>query len=316
MRGVVIGGSNALAPSRRARHIRQAWRRAWHALLALLCLLVGAELGARALRVDDVPLYGANNRIGYFPAPDQAGAFLWTHRWAFNALSMGTAAPFRPNLPGSVLLIGDSIVLGGNPFRMEQRLGPQLAAVTGRPVWPVAAGSWALQNELQYLLDHPQVLRGVNQVVLVSNSGDFDQPSSWANELTHPRQRHWWVTWQLFRKYVWPPAPPAVPPAMLVRRRALAPLLHQALALSHRPWIVMLYPLQGELHDPAPCGLTPPAVLAEARVRLYCVKRSGVWRDGLYRGDGVHPTPDGTHLLALLIRAALRSHARLAGRRR
>ena len=268
-------------------------------------LLIGVECAARAFRMDDVPLYHADSHIGYIIAPDQTGAFLWTHRWAFNELSMGTSARFKPGLPGSVLLIGDSIVLGGNPFRMEQRLGPQLAAVTGRPVWPIAAGSWALQNELQYLIDHPQVVRGVDQVVLVSNSADFNEPSSWANELTHPRQRHWWAAWQLFRKFVWPPEQPPITAPMRVRRLPLQPLLRQALALSHRPWIVMLYPMRAELHDGAPCGFEPPAVLAGVSTRLFCVKRSGAWFDGFYRGDGVHPTPAGTHRLALLIRAAL-----------
>lgn len=97
-------------------------------VLILLALLLGIELTVRATRVNDVPLYQADNRIGYIPVPNQTGAFLWTHRWTFNELSMGTAARFRPGLPGSILLVGDSLVLGGNPYRAEQRLGPQLAA--------------------------------------------------------------------------------------------------------------------------------------------------------------------------------------------
>ena len=269
-------------------------------LLIATLILFGLELGARAAHVDDVPLYLANNRIGYIIAPNQSGNFLLSHGWAFNELSMGTHMRFRRDVPGSVLLIGDSVVLGGNPFTPTQRLGAQLSKATGRTIWPISAGSWALQNELQYVTDHLDVVRNVDQVVLVSNSGDFDDPSSWANELTHPRERHVWTTWQLFRKYVWPPRTPLTPPDLKVTKRALGPLLARSLAASRRPWIVLIYPDQNELRREEPCGFRPPAILLNPKLRLFCLKKSGVWQPSFYR-DAIHPTTQGTHLLALLI---------------
>lgn len=46
----------------------------------IVCLsLLTIEVIAQASRVTDVPLYRADRRIGYIPAPNQAGAFVWTN---------------------------------------------------------------------------------------------------------------------------------------------------------------------------------------------------------------------------------------------
>jgi hypothetical protein len=93
-------------------------------------------------------------------------------------------------VPGrNVLLFSDSVVYGGNAYRQQERLGPKLQALMqGRgSIWRIAAGSWALRNELAYLRLYPQVLAQVDQVVFVLNSGDFGEASSWSCELTHPR---------------------------------------------------------------------------------------------------------------------------------
>ena len=113
--------------------------------LAAVAALLLIELGLHASRVVDGPRYESNDRIGYIPKANQSGAFLWTNRWAFNELSMGTERPFRPSARTDILLIGDSIVYGGNPYRAEERLGPTLERVTKTTVWPIGAGSWSLQ---------------------------------------------------------------------------------------------------------------------------------------------------------------------------
>lgn len=282
----------------------QATARVWKAALVACAFACGAEIAVRASRVDDVPLYRADNHIGYIPAPNQSGAFIWTHRWAFNALSMGTDRPFTPHVPGSILLVGDSLVLGGNPYRAEDRLGPQLERVTGRRVWPIGAGSWALQNELQYLQDHPDVVAGVDRVVIVSNSGDFGSPSAWANELTHPRRRHWSSAWQLWLKYAWPSTIPAVPEALRVRPRNVQTQLNDLASRVRRPVIVMIYPNRAEEQNAARCGFAVPAMLRIPKVRIFCVKPARAWTASLYR-DEIHPDADGMATLAHLIAAVL-----------
>ncbi|MGU5731348.1 hypothetical protein ACV1DR_20970 [Aeromonas jandaei] len=114
------------------------------------------EIGIRISGIIDFPLYDADNHIGYIPKPNQSGSFLRTHDWQFNSLSMG-ATEFRPtDKDTDTLLIGDSIVLGGNPYKQGDRLGPQLQLIHGGNVWPISAGSWALRNELVYLNLHPE----------------------------------------------------------------------------------------------------------------------------------------------------------------
>ncbi|MDP1125438.1 hypothetical protein Q5O12_28365, partial [Klebsiella pneumoniae] len=78
--------------------------------------------------------------------------------WQFNSLSMGSG-PFFPSSDIDTLLIGDSIVLGGNPYRQQDRLGPVLQMDSKHAVWPISAGSWSISNELIYLKDHPDVLK-------------------------------------------------------------------------------------------------------------------------------------------------------------
>ncbi|MDB5694599.1 MAG: hypothetical protein JWN21_142 [Sphingomonas bacterium] len=107
----------------------------------IVCLsLLTIEVIAQASRVTDVPLYRADRRIGYIPVPNQAGAFVWTNGWAFNDLSMGTPRRFVAGLPRRVLLIGDSIVLGGNPYSRARPAGT--AAGGGERVPGVADRRW------------------------------------------------------------------------------------------------------------------------------------------------------------------------------
>jgi hypothetical protein len=60
--------------------------------------------------------------------------------------------------------------------------------LTGWQVSPISAGSWALQNELTYMRQHPDILQKMDAVLILSNAGDFGEPSSWASGL--PTQRN------------------------------------------------------------------------------------------------------------------------------
>ena len=122
---------------------------------------------------------------------------------------MGAGA-FKPKPALDMLLVGDSLVYGGNQYHPTERLGPTLQALiqtrtAGTQVWPISAGSWSLRNELTWLRQNPQVLDQMHRIIIVLNSGDFDTTtaSSWSCELTHPRSRPLVATWYLFYKYVY-----------------------------------------------------------------------------------------------------------------
>lgn len=87
--------------------------------------LLSIEVLVRATGMVDFPMYEANAQIGYIPAASQQGNFLNKNKWEFNSLHMG-ASEFKPGPGPNVLLIGDSLVYGGNSYRQQDRLGPSL----------------------------------------------------------------------------------------------------------------------------------------------------------------------------------------------
>ena len=163
------------------------------ALLWVAVGVIGAaalgEIGLRLAGVGDFPTYDANPVTGYIPSANQSGRFMGRD-WAFNEHHMGVAQPFEPSAKRDIVLVGDSIVYGGNPYRQADKLGPVMErSMPGSEVWPIGAGSWALRNELAYLAANPDVIRGADAFVFVLNSGDFQEPSVWVTDATHPRRR-------------------------------------------------------------------------------------------------------------------------------
>lgn len=249
-------------------------------VLALVPLLI--EGGVRASRVADVPLFVASPQIGYVQRPNQAGAVLWRNDWVFNEESMGVAQKFTGR---GVLLAGDSVVCGGNPFRQSERLGPQLEKMIGRDVWPVCAGAWSLANALAYIRKHPEV-ETLDTLVFVINPADNALGSSWQGEAAQPTHR------------------PASEAAYAVQRWLLrdfrptrsevAPWRPEMEALLKRyrgRVLFVLYPKKNNRDFSAFVGLAPTV-----RVTM---------RLDDYR-DFTHPTVKGTTALASQIAAALR----------
>lgn len=275
------------------------------ALVSAVSLVLG-ELAAQLSGGVDVPTYVANSEIGYIPSPNQSGSFAHIHTWRFNEFSMG-AGPFTPQ-PGrfNLLLIGDSIVLGGNPLAEPERLGPQLEKLSGWQVWPISAGSWALQNELTYLRLHPQVLDKVDAVAIISNSGDFGQPSSWASDLTHPLHRPFPASLYLAKKYIIHPDA-TVAPEMKVAARDWRADLHGFSLSFHKPIFVFMYPNRAELRDGSKIETQLyakiPLMQAQAggEARIFRVAEASQWNEELYR-DAVHPSGAGNAVLAEIIR--------------
>lgn len=272
--------------------------------------LVAAESSVRALGFVDFPLYDANNQIGYIPRANQSGSYMNQNNWAFNELSMGTALAFKPTPEKKdILLIGDSIVLGGNSYREDERLGPQLGRISGDAVWPISAGSWGLQNELEYLREHPEVVASVDQIIFVLNSGDFDRPSSWASEFTHPLERPSCALCYLVAKFVFRPIRST--PADLMVERFDAIVMLKAFAETYRkPFDIWLYPDKAQINhlDVWEKEFGPHIKSLEAAQIPGLTLHSGEgilgWQDMDYR-DSIHPTPAATRKLAKAISDAL-----------
>lgn len=296
------------------------WRR-WllRAALGAVLALVVAELGLRAAGVVDFPLYDADPRIGYIPRANQTGVFLGRNHWQINEKSQGSP-PWQPNRRTDLLLLGDSIVWGGNPLDQPQKLGPTLQRMLpDTDVWSAAAGSWGVPNEVEYLDRFPDVVQACEIVVWVINTGDLNARSQWASELTHPRYRPASALLYMAQKYALPavqawlpalastPAPeqsPAAPP-IFPETEAMFRARLQDLAATKRV-LVVVWPERA-----AAAGIEP--ALGTHRTFVDHVTRllpPGVLlldappRGNLYR-DGIHPSADGNEWLAERIAAAL-----------
>ncbi|WP_262964955.1 hypothetical protein [Methylobacter psychrophilus] len=281
-----------------------------HLVILLLATLifVGGELLARYIGVVDFPLYDANPVIGYIPTANQNGRFLNSHEWQFNEKHMG-ASIFVTNAEPDVLLVGDSIVLGGNPLTQADRLGPKLQKVTSYSIWPISAGSWALRNELAYLRANPDVLKQMDAIVFVFNSGDFGDASSWKCELTHPRNKPTLALWYLFNKYVYSFYPCAVVPDDLqVPAGDVWLELAEFLKSTKLKPLYIIYPdkpesLNAELrHSHFAPYLAKLSAMGGRYVLVADDKR---WSANYYR-DGIHPSAEGNHVLAEIIADALK----------
>lgn len=290
------------------------WRRralragAWVAL-ALLVLLGASELAVRAFGALSFPLYRADPYVGYWPAPGQSGRFLNKNRWVFNERSMGVAEAFRPGPGRDVLLVGDSIVLGGNPLDQDEKLGPRLTRITGHRHWPLSAGSWALLNEVHFLKRNMDVVEKSDALVFVLNSEDFAQASSWACDITHPREHPRVAIAYLIRKYLIPERQclAGVPPELKVPaadwKEAWRELLSDA-RVRGKPVDVWLYPTREESLRPELMRTRLEAVAAQLRMQglsdklvLRSLGRDSRWM-GMTYIDVIHPDAAGVGVLA------------------
>jgi hypothetical protein len=286
------------------------WRLAAGSVIAVALSLLTAEVAVRAAGMVDLPIFDADASIGYIPASNQHGSFLNKNEWAINSRHMGAEA-FMPDPASNTLLIGDSIVWGGNPYARSERLGAQLQSMVKGKVWPVAAGSWQLQNELTYLNSNSDVVDKIDTIAFVLNSGDLGAASSWGCTTSHPRQKPTVALWYLAKKHLlsWPCE--GTPPELKVTLRDPVPMLKDFLsAHPSKRVVIFLYPDLPEAADEALMRkrLEPMApILAGAGVKeIVFVGRDERWkgRPQLYK-DGIHPSPEGMQVLASIIASRL-----------
>lgn len=279
------------------------------AMFGLIFLLVaGLEALARWSGATDFPIYQADPVIGYIPSKGQSGSFLNKNEWIFNELHMG-GVKFSPGPEVDTLLVGDSIVLGGNPISQEHRLGPQLARRLGAPVWPISAGSWSIINELTYLRMHPEVVEKTDRIVFVFNGGDLiDAASHWRCERHHPRSHPWSAVWYLLDKNVFhfedcETSRPDMTPPVRSWRRDFEEFLKSP-SLEGKSVYVVLYPDVNEIRNESTVkafdGMMTHKLQGFARLKLIKLDSGRGWAPIFYR-DGIHPSANGNVLLAKII---------------
>jgi hypothetical protein len=267
------------------------------------------EGGIRISGITDFPLYDVNNQIGYIPKPSQSGAFLHTNTWKFNSLSMG-ASEFKPSAAVDTLLIGDSLVLGGNPYQHEDKLAYQLELKNKQPVWPISAGSWSLRNELMYFELHQDVLEKIDQFIFLLNSGDFDQASSWSCEINHPTKYPVFRTIYVLNKYFysWEDCD-RISSELQVEPGNWKKELQNFLAkenVKNKPVLFYLYPNKKEAAEKKDKDILLEdyghqiLAISNGSTSVYTVRKDPRWNEEFYRDD-IHPNVKGIQILASII---------------
>jgi hypothetical protein len=253
----------------------------------LFGLFILAEMGARLAGLTDFPVYARSPGVGYSLAPSQHGAFLGKNHWFANAAGLVNRDEWRP---GGCLLVGDSVVYGGNPVDYDNRVGALAEKQLHRPVWVAATGGWDMPNELAFLDAHPEQVRSADHIVFVFNKGDFGPAAPWTGNLSFPTHRPILATLYLVRRYVLP-HPSELPPIKPSGGDASwEPAFDRFLATYPGPVSAILYPASDDMGEPAPHDLGR-ANLIDARP---------VWNKGLYR-DAIHPNVAGNRVLAGLV---------------
>jgi lysophospholipase L1-like esterase len=290
-------------------------------ITGFLALTLFVELAIRLSGVVDFPVYHVDDAIGYVIRPNQTGAFLHTHSWVFNDRSMGTAAAWDPTKKPNLLLIGNSIVMGGNPYAQPEKLGPLLQSQLGDgiAVWSIAIGGWTEVNETVYLERNPDVASAAGFFVWVVLGGGLSQLTKWPGDYVFPRERPLSATWYVLRRYAIPrlmafnvnelPPQGALTTENLNRFEAMVAKLSQA---SGRPLpgVLVFYPREADLAQ----ALRGNEWLAERPeleriaskygVRILDISKQHQWTSAQYR-DGTHPTVEGNRLLAQIIADAV-----------
>ena len=300
------------SPVHRPRWIRVA--------LGLLALLGLTEFGLRVAGLDDFPVYLKDEHFGYVPKPGQAGRFLQRNEWVFNDRSMGVAEPWRPSGRTDVLLVGNSIVMGGNPYDQKDKLAPLMQAQLNArcAVWPVAAGGWSTVNEFRYLERHTDIAAGADFFVWEYMAHQMGGLSKWSRPTVHPLQRPLWLTGYVINKALDQRFPTAARfevksaadeapyfaefEAMLVRLEA---------SISGRPaGVIFLYPDRQQLQaarageEWLPDRAEVTRIAAKHGLVIIDLAATPQWTPDLYK-DGVHPTVEGNGVLAGILNAAI-----------
>ena len=283
-------------------------------LLAMCtCLILVCEIALRVIGIIDFPVYHTNSVIGYIPAPNQSGAFLRKNRWEVNSKSMGTGL-WRPNEAKDILLLGDSLVWGGNPLDQPAKLGPQLQEKLPEwRIWPASAGSWSILNEIAYLNLNPDVVQDIETIVWILNTGDFGKERSlWSSDLTHPREKPLSAIWYVANKYIFSrinfgSSAKSSEALDSIEDSTLIALSKKVDELQNKKILFILYPNKSELKVETDSYIQVNEKL-EYTVKSCCkildLRSKKDWNINLYR-DNIHPSAKGNDVLAAIIAAKL-----------
>lgn len=290
---------------------------------AAVGLFVIAEATVRMSGLVDFPVYDKDSEIGYILKPNQSGSFLNKNRWIVNDRSMGVATPWSPvSDKTNLLLIGNSIVMGGNPYDQSEKIGPLIQAQLGEhiAVWPIAAGGWSTVNESVYLHRNPDVAEASNFFVWEYMNGGFSQLSPDRGEYVFPTEKPALASWYVLRRYVLPKLIPfnmnELPPTGASAQGNVQQFESQVAKLAagktgKKAGLLFFYPGRDEYLgmqkgvDYVPDRAQLERIAAKHKLVIVDIGKHPEWNLQMYR-EGTHPTVEGNQVLASILATAIR----------
>jgi hypothetical protein len=282
-------------------------------VLFFTALLISSETYLRYAGFGSFQIYDIDNEIQYIPSVNQHGRFRNRYAWFFNNRHMGNISTWSPEIHPNLLLIGNSIVLGGNTFNPEDKLGPLLENDLGGryTVWSVAAGGWTNVNEMTYLDRNADVLHNADAVITEYMEGGLIVPAVWAGYYICPDHKPWILTGYIASRSVLFRLVHAgflnigsTPTGMsdeapLQRFRELV----ATVAKEHKI-VILIYPTLKNLRNKSAWLEVIAPVEGLCRTTMAkCVDlaQEPAWSERAYTSDGIHPTVEGNKILASIL---------------
>ncbi|MGI8569049.1 MAG: hypothetical protein ACR2KT_08225 [Methylocella sp.] len=265
--------------------------------------------------VGSYPIYDIDNEIKYIPAANQHGSFLNRNAWYFNDRHMGNISNWRQEKHPDILLIGNSIVLGGIPFNHDDKLSPLLEKDLGAAttVWSVAADGWSNVNEMVYLDRNPDVLQNTDTVIIEYMGRGLTAATPWLGYDVFPDRKTWLLTSYIVRKFLRGAIHGSIAndfASLRVTDGADAAQLQRFKMLissvsKDRNVVIFMYPTIFELRDRSFWLEATAPIRDLCRLNsLACidVAQEPTWTESAYnKADGIHPTVAGNKVLASIL---------------
>ena len=278
-------------------------------ILICLAALVLAELLIRWTGIKSFALFTTDDRCHYRMKASQRGNFLNRYQWAYDERGMRTKNHVS-TLSGAVILLGDSVVDGGNYLTQSETLAERLQGAIGRTVYPIACHGWSIENELAALTSMPS-WQDAEKLILVLNCGDFDYTNEGSSHWSFPRRLPlwlfpWFVCRQLYRRYPawWPPERPAPTAEGIKRLRNQNLTRFKDVVEQFRGTVTILrFPFKGE-NTATETYFEDLAAVAKSKVSLIDITDSPMWTEDCYL-DKIHPNSKGVDVLSTYIEEKL-----------
>lgn len=278
----------------------------------IVAIILMAEAVLQFCGLMDFPIYRRSPDVGYFLSPGQSGAFLNKNKWYVDRQGLNNDREFSSRPPYSII-IGDSVVYGGNPVDYHDRIGAITSLKSARDVWVAALGGWSLYNELAFINAHRNIVLGAESLIFVFDAGDLDGLAPWGGELVHPTKKPHSALVYLFRKYMpkiigMPSVTelPAISSETAVSASNEWRVSLDSLASNYKGRILfVLYPSMdaikdGRLWDGQMREIKKYINSKNGRIQMLDVARSGEWDGSKYR-DETHPNVGGNNIIASMI---------------